>query len=62
MREFSIESDPELTAALKVSLGALGILTELRLRLLPAYKLHRQEWCAQVDDFLPHLAELVDAN
>jgi FAD/FMN-containing dehydrogenase len=62
VRDFSIEREPELTNALRVSLGALGILTELRLRLLPAYKLHRQEWCAQVDDFLEHLPELVDRN
>jgi FAD/FMN-containing dehydrogenase len=62
VREFSIEAEPELTAALQVSLGSLGILTALRLQLLPAYELHRQEWCAQIDDCLAHLPELVERN
>ena len=62
VREFSIEDDPELTSALQVSLGALGILTEVRLHLLPAYELHRQEWCTQIEDCLAHLPELVEGN
>jgi FAD/FMN-containing dehydrogenase len=62
IRAFSIEQDPDLTAALQVSLGTLGILTELRLRLLPSYQLHRQEWCAHIDDCLVHLPELVERN
>ena len=62
VRAFSIERDPDLTAALQVSLGTLGILTELRLQLLPAYRLHRQEWCAQVDDCLAYLPGLIAEN
>jgi FAD/FMN-containing dehydrogenase len=60
--EFSLESDPELTRAAQVSLGALGILTELRLRPIPAYKLHRQEWCTQIDTLLEQLPELIAGN
>jgi FAD/FMN-containing dehydrogenase len=59
---FSIERDPELVRALRCSLGALGILSELRLRLLPAYRLHRREWCCQVDDCLAHLPELITGS
>ena len=62
IRDFSIERDPDLTAAIRVSLGALGILTELRLRLEPAYELRRQEWCTTFDECLEHLPELIARN
>lgn len=39
LRVLTLESDPELFRAAQVSLGALGILTRIRLRVLPAYKL-----------------------
>jgi FAD/FMN-containing dehydrogenase len=57
-----VEDEPEFIQAARVSLGALGIFTELRLKLLPAYKLHRQEWCTNVEDCLAHLDELVAQN
>jgi FAD/FMN-containing dehydrogenase len=43
--DWAAEDHPELGRAARVSLGALGILTRLRLQLLPAYRLRRQEWC-----------------
>lgn len=57
--EFSAENDPELVRALRCSLGGLGVLSELRLRLLPAYRLVRREWYCHVDDCLAHLDELI---
>lgn len=62
IKEFSIERDPNLVQAARVSLGALGIFTHMRLRLLPAFKLHRQEWCARVDQCLANLDELIATN
>jgi FAD/FMN-containing dehydrogenase len=62
VRTFSIEEDPDLTSAIRVSLGALGILTELRLRPEPTYQLRRQEWCTTFDACLDHLPELVARN
>jgi FAD/FMN-containing dehydrogenase len=62
VRPFSVEEDPDLTAAVRVSLGALGILTELTLRLEPAYELRRQEWCSTLHACLEHLPELVARN
>jgi FAD/FMN-containing dehydrogenase len=59
---FSIEDDPELVNAFRVSLGAVGILTEVRLQLVEAHELHRYEWCSQIDDMLPHLDELIEQN
>jgi FAD/FMN-containing dehydrogenase len=46
---FSLEEDPDLTLAARVALGTIGIFTELRLKLLPAFKLHRREWCTHIE-------------
>jgi FAD/FMN-containing dehydrogenase len=62
LAEFSIENDPHLVRAFRVSLGALGILTDVRLQLIPSRQLHRFEWCSQIDDFLPHWNELAEQN
>lgn len=55
--EWHEEREPELLRAARVSLGALGIATHLRLRLLPRYRLHRREWRTRLDDCLTHLDE-----
>lgn len=60
--EFSLEEDQDLTRAAQVSLGALGIWTALTLRLLPAYRLHRREWCTTTDRCLAHLDDLIDRH
>ncbi|NLG48497.1 MAG: FAD-binding protein [Chloroflexi bacterium] len=60
--EFTEEQPPGFLQAARVGLGVLGIITSLRLRLLPAYKLHRQEWCTDVRHCLDHLDELVARN
>lgn len=60
--EYSLEQDPKFLQALRVSLGALGIFTALRLRLLPAFRLHRREWCTHIDDCLAHLDDLITEN
>lgn len=62
VREFLAERDVDLGLAARVSLGAIGILTALRLRLEPVYRLRRREWCASIDDCLAHLDELVEQN
>lgn len=58
----SIEQEPELFRALRVSLGTLGIFTEMRLKLLPKFQLHRREWCALTDTAMAHLDELIEQN
>ncbi len=57
--EFTLETDPELTLAARVALGALGIFTEYRLQLVPAFQLHRQEWCTHIEDCMAHLDALI---
>jgi FAD/FMN-containing dehydrogenase len=59
---FAEEDDPAFIRSMRVSLGASGILTTLRLRLVPAYRLRRSIWCTQIDDCLDHFAELAAAH
>lgn len=56
------EDDPGVLNAARVSLGALGIFTELRLRLVPAFRLRRREWCVHVEDCLANLDRLIEEN
>jgi FAD/FMN-containing dehydrogenase len=62
VHECDATSDPELFRAARVSLGALGIVTAARLRLLPAYRLHERTWRAPLDEILDKLDSLVLAH
>lgn len=55
------EENPLLRAA-QVSLGSLGILTSLTLRLEPAHQLHRMNWMTHIDWVLENFEELVRTN
>jgi len=54
--------EPQIFKAAQVSLGALGIITQVTLRLLPAYQLHERTWVAPFDECVAHLAEQIQAN
>lgn len=54
--------DPAVLNAVRVSLGALGVLTELQLQLVPAHKLRKRTWCAGIEDCLEHFAALALAH
>ncbi|MCT1434100.1 D-arabinono-1,4-lactone oxidase [Dietzia maris] len=56
------EDDDEVLRAAQVSLGGLGVLTSLTLRVLPAYQLHRTNWMTHVDWVLDNLDELIEQN
>ncbi len=51
----------ELRAA-RVSLGALGVISAVTIRCVPAFTIHRIDEPCPLDDLLPRLDELVDAN
>lgn len=57
--QITAERDPELLAAARVSLGALGVVTEVRLALVPAYRLHERVWRVGIDECLAELEERV---
>ena len=54
-----VGADPELLAAARVSLGALGVLTEVSLRTVPAFRLHKVESVRPLPDVLAGLDDLV---
>ena len=56
------ESDPELFGAARVGLGALGVVTEIELACLPAYRLRAVESPDELDGVLPRIQELFDAH
>ncbi|MGI8688465.1 MAG: D-arabinono-1,4-lactone oxidase [Thermomicrobiales bacterium] len=58
----SAEREPEIFAAARVSLGMLGIITRVTLRLLPAYRLHEHTWIASFDECMADLATLIAAT
>jgi FAD/FMN-containing dehydrogenase len=62
VRDVDESGDPELIRALRVSLGALGVMTRATLRVLPHYRLERQEFCVSVRDCFDRYDELVDRN
>ncbi len=55
-------TDPELFRAARVSLGALGIVTAVRLRLLRAYRLHERTWRAPLADVLAELSTRIQTH
>lgn len=61
VREFG-PADTSVLRAARVSLGALGILTELELDLIPTYKLERREYCTRFADAWDHVDDLIADN
>ena len=55
-------SDGDELRAARVSLGALGAISAVTLRCVPAFTIHRLDEPRPLDDVLPRLDELVDAN
>ena len=60
--ELSDDIEPEAFLAARVGLGALGVVSELTLRCLPAYTLHRVDEPRPLGETLERLDELVDGN
>ncbi len=58
----SAEERPELFQAARVGLGALGVLTTVTLRCVPAFTLAADERPQRLEQVLDHLPELVEHN
>ncbi|MFC4020971.1 D-arabinono-1,4-lactone oxidase [Micromonospora sp. GCM10011542] len=58
----SADEHPDVFAAARVSLGALGVLVEVTLRCVDAFVLHAHERPAALDDVLGELPTLVEAH
>lgn len=62
IRSYNERDHPEVMRALRVSIGALGIITQVSLRVLPAFQVHRQHYCISTADCMKHLSELMENN
>ncbi|HYG18092.1 MAG TPA: D-arabinono-1,4-lactone oxidase [Ohtaekwangia sp.] len=62
VREFSSPADERWMNAMRVSLGALGIFTELTVRVVPLFKLTRTEHFTTVDSCLENFDALAGEN
>lgn len=51
VKDVTRQSDPDLFAAGKVSLGALGVMSEFTVRTVPAFRLHRKLTVEPIRDF-----------
>jgi FAD-linked oxidoreductase len=60
--ECSAEVEPEVFAAAAVGLGALGVVTEVELQCVPAYRLHAKEAGASLTALLPVIQAEADAT
>ncbi|MFT5531283.1 MAG: FAD/FMN-containing dehydrogenase [Candidatus Poriferisodalaceae bacterium] len=56
------ESDPDLFQAARLSLGALGVMTEVTLAVRPSYKLAENLWLEPLDDVMARIDELIAAT
>ena len=62
VREIDADSDEELLRAAQVSMGTLGIITQVTLQAMPAYYLHERNWTANVDECEAQLEDLIAGN
>jgi FAD/FMN-containing dehydrogenase len=59
---FTQKDHPDIMRAMRVSLGAFGIFTEIDVKILPLFKLHRLEVCTDIDTCLDHFDQLANEN
>jgi FAD-linked oxidoreductase len=62
LRSCSTTEEPETLAVARVGLGALGIVTAVTLRVVPAFNLHAIEEARRLGEVLAELDELVEAT
>ena len=62
LREFDKTSDPESVRALAVHLGALGLLTEVKLRVVKTFRLHERTDIVPYEEMAASLEERIQAH
>lgn len=60
--ECSETENPEVFKAAQVSLGTLGIITKVKIKVLPKYYMHQERRLIDFDDALNHLFESFQTN
>lgn len=54
--------EPDLFAATRLSLGAVGVVTRLRLGVRESFHLHEREWSEPFEECMDHLDDLIAAT
>jgi FAD/FMN-containing dehydrogenase len=62
VKEFTEEKDPEVMRALRVSLGSMGIMTEITVKVKPLFRLRRIEICTDTPTCLSTFDDLAREN
>jgi FAD-linked oxidoreductase len=62
IRDVTAQSDAALFAAGKVSLGALGVITQYTIKPVAAFNLKRKLWSEPIETLLPNIDELAKTN
>ena len=62
VHDVTAASNPDLFAAGKVSLGALGVITQYTLKCMPSFNLKRRVWVDKVDNILDQAMELSETH
>lgn len=60
--ECSAAHEPELFEATRLNLGAVGLVTQLNMKLEPAYRLRESSWDAPIDQLRPEIEQLADSH
>ena len=58
----SSSREPDLFRAASVSFGVFGIISQIRLRALPAYRLHERSWIASFEECRENVDRLINDN
>jgi L-gulonolactone oxidase len=61
VRRLTLDSDPELMQAARLGLGCLGVVAEVTIQCVPAFRLRMQSWPMKFDAALGELDQLLAA-
>ena len=62
VHDLSAETNPDIFPAVQVALGLLGVMTQVTLKVVPAYHLHEQIRILHIDEVLERWDDLVASN